>query len=458
MKPGSSSVPASAPWDVSPRYGWYVVFVLTVCYTFSFADRQILSLLVGPIKHDLSLSDTQIGLLQGLAFASLYAILGFPLGRLADTGSRRNLIAAGVFVWSVMTAVCSGAMTFASLFLARIGVGAGEATLSPAAMPLISDYFPEGVLGTALSVYSMAIGIGSGLALIVGGAVVDAVTRLGAISLPILGVIPGWRLTFLMIGAPGLLLVLLVFTIREPMRRNLLRRADGQPSKLKLTEVFAQLGQRRQSMVGICAGMVFQSIGSWAFFAWAPTFFLRMHHWTAGEAGRTIGVATLVFSCSGMCVGGALSDYWQRKGVSEGPLKVAVISAIGAGAFLGSAMLVSSARLSVALIAPALFFIGLPNGCMYAAIQLIFPNQIRGQMLAIFFMILNLGGLVFGPLLPGVLNDHLFKSERMIGSSVALTVVISSVMMLIIFPATYRHYRRDYALARSMSGSAAPLD
>src|SRR5690606_17286854 len=147
--------------DRELRYAWYVVGVLMVCYTLSFVDRQILSLLVTPIKEDLGLNDTQIGLLQGLAFALFYTMLGLPMGWLADRYSRRTIIAVGVLLWSFMTAVCALARSFWSLFAARIGVGVGEATLGPSAFSLITDYFPRDRLGTALSVYSMGIFIGS---------------------------------------------------------------------------------------------------------------------------------------------------------------------------------------------------------------------------------------------------------------------------------------------------------
>src|SRR5712691_2641298 len=178
-------------------YAWYVVLVLMVCYTLSFIDRQILSLLVAPIKHDLGISDTRIGLLQGLAFALFYTMMGLPLGRIADTCSRRTLISFGVLFWSVMTTLCATAKSFWSLFLARMGVGVGEATLAPAAFSLISDYFSAGLLATALSIYSMGIFLGSGLALIVGGVVVTATTRMPAIELPLLGLTASWRLAFL---------------------------------------------------------------------------------------------------------------------------------------------------------------------------------------------------------------------------------------------------------------------
>jgi MFS family permease len=184
---GTDRTTAQVSQQSSLRYAWYVVFVLMVCYTLSFIDRQILSLLVAPIKRDLGISDTKIGLLQGLAFALFYTLLGFPLGWIADRYSRRNLVAAGVFFWSLMTALCSLAASFSSLFLARMGVGVGEATLGPSAFSLISDYFPKERLGGALSVYSMGIFIGSGLALIVGGTVVSAVQEMPAVTLPVIG-------------------------------------------------------------------------------------------------------------------------------------------------------------------------------------------------------------------------------------------------------------------------------
>src|SRR5580698_11617009 len=159
-------------------YAWYVVFVLMACYTLSFVDRQILSLLVGPIKRDLQVSDTRIGLLQGLAFSLFYTLMGLPLGRMADTRNRRNFIGVAVLIWSFFTASCSAAKSFWSLFLARIGVGVGEAGLSPAAYSLISDYFPPERLGVAISVYYMGVFLGSSLALLLGGIVVDTMSRI----------------------------------------------------------------------------------------------------------------------------------------------------------------------------------------------------------------------------------------------------------------------------------------
>ena len=221
----------------SLRYAWYVVIVLTALYMLSFVDRTILSLLVGSIKRDLGISDTRIGLLQGLSFALFYTIMGLPLGRMADTRSRRNLIAAGVVVWSLFTSACSFAKSFWSLFFTRIGVGVGEAGLSPAAYSLISDYFPPDRLGVAISVYYMGVFLGSSLALLVGGVVVDTMARIHTVTLPLLGTIASWRVTFLIVGLPGLLCALLVYTIKEPLRLNMLRSAQGRSRETELRPV-----------------------------------------------------------------------------------------------------------------------------------------------------------------------------------------------------------------------------
>jgi MFS family permease len=430
--------------EFSVRYAWYVVIVLMLCFALSFVDRQILSLLVGPIKRDLRISDTRIGLLQGLAFAIFYTLAGLPIGRIVDTYGRRNPIAIGIFLWSIMTATCAAARSFWTLFLARIGVGVGEATLSPAAFSLISDYFPREQLGLAISVYTMGIFFGSGLALVVGGTVVDVVSRMPALHLPLLGVVATWRLSFLLVGIPGLLVVALVYTIREPLRRNILRTADGRAANLSPREVFAQIGMRWQSFFGVAVAMIFQALASYSFLSWAPAFFQRLHGWTAGQAGRSLGTCVAIFGCGGMYVGGMLCNRWQRRGIHEAPLKVAMLSAIGSALFLGTAMLLPSARLSIILIAPGLFFQAMPIGSAYASVQMIFPNQVRGQVSALFMFILNLGGITLGPLLPGVFNDYLFKDERMLGPSVSLSIVLASLCMIVILPLTYRHYRRDY--------------
>jgi len=428
------------------RYAKYVVAVLVGCYTLAFIDRQILSLLVGPIKHDLHLSDTRFGLLSGLAFAAFYTLMGLPIGRLVDTRNRRNIVVCGVAVWSVMTSLCSVARTFPSLFLARMGVGVGEATLSPSAFSIISDYFPKEQLGLALSTYSMGIFIGSGLAFLVGGLVVDAVTHLHPVAVPLFGVMAAWRLTFLIVGIPGLLFALLAMSVREPVRRNLLKREPGQPADLKLAEILAQLRIRWTSLLGVSVILIFSNAVFFAFTAWAPAFFARIHGWTPGHTGRALGLVVISFGCAGMYAGGTFCNRWLRQGVEIAPLKVAFIGALGAGVFMPLAFVMPSATWTVALCAPAMFFTGFPIGSLFGSAQLLFPNQIRGVVGALVLFILNLGGQTLGPLGPGLFNDHLFHSEKMIGNSIALTTVTCSILMIIATWLTFSPYRRHYRM------------
>jgi MFS family permease len=420
--------PALHKSEVNLNYAWYVAIVLMVCNTLSFIDRQILGLLVIPIKAELGISDTLIGLLQGLAFGIFYTLLGIPMGRFVDQGNRRNLVAAGIFCWSVMTALCATARGFWTLFVARMGVGVGEATLSPSAFSLLSDYFPRERLGTALSVFSMGVFFGSGLALILGGLII--------------GWVGSWRLTFLLVGLPGALATLLVLTIREPERKNLLQ---GKRSRLSLAEVLAQIRLRWQSVAGICLAFAFQAMCNYSQQAWLPTYFARAHGWQPRQAGLTLGVISLGTGLLGAYLGGVLCDRWQRRRKTDAPLRVGVLATSCAGIFFTLAMSAPALNWQLALLIPAFFFLAMPIGSSYASLQLILPNQVRGQVGALQVFTLNLFGLILGPFLPGFFNDYLFRDAGMIGWSLALTVGLASLVSAILFYATWRPYRAHYS-------------
>jgi MFS family permease len=428
---------------------WYTVFVLMLCYTLSYADRQILAFLVGPLKHDLQISDTQVGLLQGVAFALVYTLFGLPIGGLADRFSRRNIIALGVIVWSLATSMCSVARSFVSLAAARMGVGIGEAALSPCAFSMITDSFPKERLSSALSVYTMGIQLGSGLALVIGGLVVQAVSHMAPIAIPLAGFIPAWRVTFLIVGAPGLLVALLLLTVREPTRRALLLNASGVAAPFGLGEVFAQIRLRWRSVTGIAAMISCQATCNYALLAWGPTFFDRIHHWPKDRTGLVLGLTTLGCGCTGLFVGGRISDHWQSRGIEDAPLRVGLISLTGLLLTLAPAMLMRESAWTVALLVPAVFFIGLPIGCGYAALQLIFPNQARGRVSAVVIFAVALSSLAVGALLPGFLDDHLFHDELRIGASIAVTVTLASVVGLLAGLATLARYRTDYRAVAS---------
>lgn len=197
-------------------------------------------------------------------------------------------------------------------------------------------------------------------------------------------------------------------------------------------------------MVGLSAGAIFRSSCAYALLSWTPTFFQRTHHWTPGQSGRLLALILVTCGCLGMYVGGSLSDRWHRRGMCDGALKVAVVSGIGTAVLLPLALVLERADWTIALLAPGVFFIALPMGTCVAALQRIFPNQVRGQVSALFLFFLNLGGQTLGPLGPGFLNDRLFHNEGMIGPSMAITIGVAALLMVVVFLATLRPYRVDY--------------
>ncbi|MCZ6830883.1 MAG: MFS transporter, partial [Gammaproteobacteria bacterium] len=213
----------------SLAYPWYIVSLCMLAYIFSFIDRQVISLLIDPIRADLQISDTQFSLLHGLAFAMLYAVAGIPIARLADTRSRPVIISVGILVWSMATAVCGVAKSFVQLFFSRMAVGVGEAALSPAAYSMITDLFPKSKLGLALGVYSSGSFLGGGLAFIIGGAAIALVEQWGPQTVPVIGLIKPWQMTFFMVGLPGVLVAALFYiTVKDPARKGVSRATDAQ--------------------------------------------------------------------------------------------------------------------------------------------------------------------------------------------------------------------------------------
>jgi len=321
--------------------------------------------------------------------------------------------------------------------------------LSPCAFSMIADSFPKERLSGALSVYTMGIQLGSGLALLIGGLVAQAVTHMAPVALPGAGFIPAWRVTFLIVGAPGLLIALLLLTVREPARRSLVLNAQGRAAPLALGEVLDHIRRRWRSIAGLAAMISCQASCNYALLAWGPAFFERMHHWPKDRTGLVLGLTTLGCGCAGLFVGGRLSDRWQSRGIADASVRVGLISFAGMLLTLAPAMLASDVAWTVALLLPGVFFIGLPIGCGYAAVQLIFPNQARGRVSAVVLFAVALISLTVGAALPGFLNDHLFHDELRVGASISLTIALACLVGTLAGVATLQPYRAAYRAAVS---------
>ncbi len=426
--------PPSQDWG-NPVYRWYVVFVLTLAYTCSFIDRQILTLLIEPIRRDLHVSDTQVSLLGGLAFTIFYTTLGIPLARLADQAPRRNLMAVGLAFWTLMTWVCGAARGFWGLFAGRVGVGVGEAALSPAAFSLLSDYFPPQRLARAISVYSTGVYFGGGLALMIGGSVIRAVSSAPSIQLPVLGDIYAWQATFFVVGAIGLPVLLLMFTIREPKRRGLRAvstdaKIAGRPSGWPALRAFLGANARTVSCHIAAFSLYGIAIGSYQF--WSPSFMMRSHGWTAPEAGFTIGALMFVLGTAGVSCGGWFADRLAMSGRQDAILRAAFIGMACGLPFIVATPLVGDDRLATVGLGIAIFFLAFPQGLPAAALQVMTPNPLRAQMTAIYFFIGALIASGIGPLLPAMLTDYVFKEPVMLRYSVSIVAGGAALLSLLI--------------------------
>ena len=380
----------------SPGYAWYVTVILTLAYIVAFLDRQILALLVGPIKADLGVSDTQMSLLLGFAFAIFYTVLGVPIGRLADRRSRRTIIAVGITIWCAMTAMCGLARNYLQLFVARVGVGVGEATLGPSALSLISDYFPAERRGRPLGFYAMGVSVGAGVAMLVGGQVIRLVNSAPPVVLPLVGELYAWQTVFLLVGLPGLLIALLMITVREPIRHGKLTKTDG-TDVIPVREAARFLAGRWRAYAGVLLGMSGGTILGYGLLSWLPALFVRTWEWSIADVATVQGVVMLVCGAISVNVAGWLADRQFRKGTRDAHLRifagfaaVMTLSAIllplmpngwAAAAWLGVNILGSAGITAVST----------------AALMMITPNQLRGQVSAIYYFIISIFGLTVGP-------------------------------------------------------------
>jgi MFS family permease len=415
--PGAAPA-AEAPWP-SPARAWWGVAVLTFAYVVSFVDRTILSLLIEPIKVDLQLNDTQIALVQGLAFGLFYAVMGLPLGWLADRVSRRGLIAVGAGVWCVATAACGTAASFLHLFLARIGVGIGEAALSPAALSMISDSFPQERRGLPIGVYASAAAAGAGVALIVGGTIIQMVATKEALVLPWLGEVERWQAAFVFVGLGGLVLLPLLATVAEPVRRLEQRAAGGGEQR-----IVAYVLRHADFMVRHYAAVAIYSIMIYAVLSWAPAHFIRVHGWTAGEVGFRYGLVVLLFGGVGTVLGAAVAAALGRRGLRQAAIVVTATGMVLSGVLLAFAGWAADGWVALAFYAPGVLFLTLPGGTAIQVVQEAVPNRLRGQASAIYYLVISVVGLTLGPLVVGLLTDFVFRDPRAIGSALAIVAIV----------------------------------
>jgi MFS family permease len=426
----------------SAGYGWYVVVILYLCYTFSFVDRAIITYLVEPIKADLLINDTYFSLLSGLSFVAFYAFMGIPVGRLADARSRRNLLLAGVTLWSTMTILCGQASTFWQLFFARMGVGVGEACLVPCAYSMITDYFHRERRSLPLTVFSGGIMLGAGVANVCGGMVAQYAQSGGPREFLFFGTVQPWQLAFILVGLPGIFFIAAIATIREPARHE---RKDKPDSAL----MFRYLYRHLATFSSLIGGTTFGAMANMAMLGWAPVWLERRFAWNKAEIGLCLGITIFVFGTVGLTLAGSLANKYIRAGKKTVYIKI-MMAAEGLVIIpLILARVYDNPYWVLGCIGGTIFFTGMPSGLGPAALQEITPNEMRGQVTAIAFLVLNLVATTLGNTLVGLLTDYVFVDVKEVRSSAVIVAVFATVLGLIILRLGLHAYERTAEENRS---------
>ncbi len=434
-----SAATTEAPYP-SPGRAWYVVILLTIAYIFSFVDRYILGLLVEPIKADMSLTDTQIGLLLGPAFAIFYATMGLPLGWLADRWRRTWLVGIGIALWSAATAASGLAKTFWQLFMARMAVGVGEATLSPCAMSIIGDSFPKERRGKPIAVYTAALSIGAALASLIGASVLVWTKTSSGIDLPVVGQVKPWQLAFFIVGTPGLVFAGLFFLLREPVRR--VEAADdpeltGTNISDMLKYVFARWPVYASFMGLVCVMMIVAYSQGWY-----ASMFARTWGWEAEKYAFWNAIVLLATGPATVWTAGWTSDRLTSRGVADAPHRILIAASFLMIPTAFAIPLMPTGELAFVVIAFNTIGIAGVSAVSVTALLMITPVKIRAQTIALYYMVSSFAGLGLGPTTVGLLSQNVFGEENLRYACAALPVIFGIIPLLLI-PVTMRLYRKQ---------------
>ena len=444
-----------APYPKS-GYAFYVVAIFFLAAILSYTDRLILNLMVDPIRHDLRITDTQVSLLQGAAFAVLYACIGLPLGRIADRYNRRNVILFGILVWSAATAACGYASSFGALFAARIGVGLGEAALAPAAMSMIADYFPPDRRGFAIGIFLTGMAMGGGTAVMAGGALLQAFAT-GHLVLPsMMGHLAPWREVMVAASAPGCLLAVLLLTVREPARHETLAAATGTAAG-GFGATLRFFSRHRWTFILLFTAFALGNLVGYAGDSWLPSVLIRRFAMAPGKVGLSLGIVSLICGGGGTVLGGFLSDRMERRAAtSDAGLRFCLIASLCCLPLLAFSVMPAVAPL-LALYGAYNFVQSMAGTAGLTATQNAVPSEMRGFAVSMQAFMYTLIGLGLGPTAVAFATDHLYHDPRSVGLSILTVSVPVSMISAALLWRALGPYRRTRALIAGGAAGGGPL-
>jgi MFS family permease len=452
-----ASTITSSPVELTHRgQAYYTVSVLLIAYVFSIMDRQILTLLVGPIQHSLQVNDSWMGVLHGFTFAAFYSLVGLPIARLIDRGNRPLVITVGIGLWCLATAAGGLATEFWHLLLARIGVAVGEAVLLPGAVSLISDLFTPHNRGRALGVFGMGASFGAGAGLLATGLVLGYFTA-HPLTLPWLGLLQPWQTTLMSIGLPGLLVLVLMIGVPEPrLRKNAMGLSPTVRVEIPLREVLAYLRENRRTFTAIFLGAGCFYTAVYGSGSWVPTYFVREFGWSYARIGALMGAIMCVCGPIGVIFASWLGEYWRNRGVTNANLRIAVIASVLLALVSIPLLMASSVERAVPFLVLAATLWTCLFGVGAALIVEVAPAPMRGQFMAMYTGALSLLGAGCGPVMVGVLTDYVFKDPNAIKYSILCVVLFGCSLAALVFYSALRSIRHTAQNALQwQSGSIA---
>lgn len=440
----SHAVPDDYP---ASGVAWRVTLLLTVAYMLSFVDRQVVNLLVDPIQADLQISDTQVSLLQGFAFIITYILFSIPLGRLADTHSRKFIVAGGVFFWSLATAACGLANSFKHLFVARAAVGMGEAALTPAAWSMMADYFPPERRSFPVSIFLMGPYLGAGLSMIAGGAVMGMMADMETVAVPLLGEFRPWQVTFMLVGLPGVLVAALFLRVMEPARKvaapSTSESVDPVPAARPDTrDVLAVLREKSSVYAALLIAIPLLMIVLYGLQAWVPSLLVRSFALSVQDAGLIYGLVALFSGSAGVLSGPVVGRWLDARGVHDFPLRLGLWSCLGVCPALLVVAMAPSVEMALLAVIVASVLVTLPLALAASTLQTITPGNMRGLIAGMYVVMTSGVGMGLGPTLIALCTDFIVQDRTQVGWSLAIVGLTVAAVAAVLFLRALAPYRR----------------
>jgi MFS family permease len=410
----------------SPRQAYYAAWILALVYMCAQLNNGVMTLLVEPIKRDLQLTDVQMGNLLGLSVVLFYLLIGIPAARLVDRHNRRWLMTAAVTIWSVATAVCGLAQNFWQLFWARFGIGAGESINLPLAYSLLADYFPPHLLPRGIAILNVGFTAGNAVSLLLGALMIHILNGLTAINVPFLGMVREWQLVFILTGLVGVPVALLAATVVEPKRHGLTaaNTIDGKPRGAGLREVCGYLIRNRRAYGPMFLGISLTSLHLFGLAGWSAAFFGRTYGWAPAKTGLYSGLLNLALALPALRGAILINDMFRKRGYADTNMRVLALCFGVATPFMIIGPLMPSAWLALAMsgIASALLLVAAPS--MNSALQVITPNQMRGQVTALYLLTMTAIGGGFGPTLVAAITQYVWGDEKLLRYALATSAAL----------------------------------